>query len=174
METGLHNRCYDCALKQSSNGALREYIHLPDKDAKGAKKYKKKDMCENCGGTDKLAVDHILPIAKGGSDCLVNKQTLCTPCNSSKSDTIAHVVSLDQLCARYQDACRTLDFTNYQLTSMKLAKLVDNFKRTHLLQDAETLLASLSAYQKKHNLRNKLDRIMSKMEPIVFALKQKV
>jgi 5-methylcytosine-specific restriction protein A len=166
MEIGLHNQCYDCASKQSRNGELREYIHLPDKDAK---KYHKKAMCENCGGTDKLAIDHILPIAKGGNDCLVNKQTLCTSCNSSKSDTIAHLVTLEQLCERYRDSCRTLDFTNYHLASMTLAKLVNDFKKTHLSQDMETLRASLSGYQKKHNMRHKLDRIMRKIEPFCFS-----
>ena len=173
METGLHNQCYDCALIQSHNGNLREYIHLPDKDATDAQKYKKKAMCENCGGTYKLAIDHILPIAKGGNDCLVNKQTLCTPCNSSKSDSIAHVVTLEQLCARYRDPCRTLDLTNYHLTSMTLGKLVYDFKQTHLSQDMETLRASLSAYQKKHNLRHGLDRIMLKIEPFFLALKER-
>jgi 5-methylcytosine-specific restriction enzyme A len=45
--------------------------------------------CKECGATNKekiLHVDHILPVAQGGTDELSNLQTLCSDCNLSKSN----------------------------------------------------------------------------------------
>jgi HNH endonuclease/Homing endonuclease associated repeat len=47
--------------------------------------------CKMCGANGlgvKLEVDHITPIAKGGSDDLDNLQTLCFECNRGKRDSI--------------------------------------------------------------------------------------
>lgn len=40
--------------------------------------------CRECGSRRYLAVDHIHPVALGGTDELSNLQTLCRPCNSRK------------------------------------------------------------------------------------------
>lgn len=46
--------------------------------------------CKNCQSAKNLCVDHIHPVSKGGTDNLVNLQTLCTSCNGSKgSKTMA-------------------------------------------------------------------------------------
>ena len=37
-------------------------------------------------GTMFLEIDHIIPLSKGGSDLLENKQSLCQKCNNKKSD----------------------------------------------------------------------------------------
>lgn len=42
------------------------------------------DRCQGCGATDDLTIDHITPIAKGGTSAIENLQVLCRPCNSSK------------------------------------------------------------------------------------------
>jgi 5-methylcytosine-specific restriction endonuclease McrA len=40
-----------------------------------------------CGPSDaQLVVDHIVPVAKGGTAAFENLQTLCRPCNAGKSD----------------------------------------------------------------------------------------
>lgn len=40
--------------------------------------------CLRCGSTKRLTKDHIVPIAKGGSNDASNLQTLCLSCNASK------------------------------------------------------------------------------------------
>lgn len=41
--------------------------------------------CASCGATDRpLAKDHIVPVSRGGCDCIQNLQPLCHSCNSSK------------------------------------------------------------------------------------------
>lgn len=43
-------------------------------------------ICANCGSTDNLQIDHIKPIARGGTNNFDNLQILCRSCNCRKSD----------------------------------------------------------------------------------------
>ena len=45
--------------------------------------------CLECGATNKdiqLEIDHIIPVAQGGTDELNNLQTLCMTCNRAKNN----------------------------------------------------------------------------------------
>lgn len=44
--------------------------------------------CVKCGSHEDLAVDHILPVAEGGTNDRENLQTLCRSCNSRKGKKI--------------------------------------------------------------------------------------
>jgi hypothetical protein len=44
--------------------------------------------CAECAAEDYLEFDHIIPVAKGGSNADANIQLLCRRCNSKKSDHI--------------------------------------------------------------------------------------
>ena len=44
--------------------------------------------CVQCGSQEKLEFDHIIPVAKGGSNTARNIQLLCETCNRRKSDSI--------------------------------------------------------------------------------------
>ena len=78
---------------------LKEIIRLPFKSAPG--KYMKEDVaqlkqkfnykCACCGRSEsdvQLTVDHIIPLARGGTNYLDNLQILCKSCNSRKRDRI--------------------------------------------------------------------------------------
>ncbi|MCX5633147.1 MAG: HNH endonuclease signature motif containing protein [Phycisphaerae bacterium] len=44
--------------------------------------------CVKCGGTEKLEFDHIIPVAKGGSNTERNIQLLCEACNRAKGTNL--------------------------------------------------------------------------------------
>jgi len=44
--------------------------------------------CAECGATDYLEFDHIIPVARGGNNTDANVQLLCRMCNLKKSDNI--------------------------------------------------------------------------------------
>ncbi len=41
-------------------------------------------QCQSCGKKQHLNIDHIIPLAKGGSNDMSNLQTLCQTCNQQK------------------------------------------------------------------------------------------
>lgn len=48
-------------------------------------------QCQSCGTTyqeSQLNIDHIIPLAKGGSNDISNLQCLCSTCNQSKKDKL--------------------------------------------------------------------------------------
>lgn len=47
------------------------------------------NICLRCKANTQLTVDHVVPIALGGSNSIDNIQPLCLSCNCSKQDTIA-------------------------------------------------------------------------------------
>lgn len=60
---------------------------------------KQKNRCACCGAKKNLAVDHIVPLTKGGSNWPRNLQMLCKPCNSRKAarDPIEFMQSIGAL-----------------------------------------------------------------------------
>ena len=163
MECGLHNLCIDCSVTYSKNHSVREYIFMPDKD--GAL-YKKRETCERCGSTEKLAVDHIVPISRGGVDMLVNKQTLCVHCNSRKSNTLERIPENPlQICERYRDG---LDFTLPlgQFVHL-LSRRVYEFRHMYVERvSLVTLKRVVQVYKTTYNLGDDIDRIVRKISLI--------
>lgn len=56
--------------------AVREYVYQRDHH-----------QCQSCGKTaqdSQLSLDHIIPLATGGSNDISNLQTLCLDCNRQK------------------------------------------------------------------------------------------
>jgi hypothetical protein len=61
--------CRFTALKE-----VKEYVYG---------KYGKRCLC--CGSIEKISLDHVIPIQKGGKDEVENLQPLCKSCNSRKN-----------------------------------------------------------------------------------------
>jgi len=66
-------------LNASGNYTRQEWIDLCSKCG---------NRCICCGLEVKLTVDHIIPLSRGGSNCIDNIQPLCKNCNSSKNNKI--------------------------------------------------------------------------------------
>jgi hypothetical protein len=62
----------DGKIKWSS--AIGEYV----------KEHEKKNVCIYCGSTEKLTLEHILPLSRGGPNTADNAIFVCKKCNSSK------------------------------------------------------------------------------------------
>lgn len=45
--------------------------------------------CQNCGSPDRIEIDHIIPVSRGGTNHIDNLQPLCRPCNASKGNRLA-------------------------------------------------------------------------------------
>ncbi len=67
-------------IKQAERGKLKKrykawYAALAESNG---------ERCANCGDGNDLALDHVIPIAKGGLSRLDNLQLLCSTCNRIK------------------------------------------------------------------------------------------
>lgn len=51
--------------------------------------------CVHCGATEKIAIDHIVPVVLGGSNETSNLQPLCKSCNSKKGGSLS-ILTADQ------------------------------------------------------------------------------
>jgi HNH endonuclease len=73
-----------------------EWHHIPEpvgerhkrripQDVKIAVSARDGGRCRQCGSTQNLHFDHIIPVSKGGANTVANIQLLCGPCNRTKS-----------------------------------------------------------------------------------------
>ena len=60
--------------------------HRPTLNGKKKRKVIERDRrCLNCGGHDRLTVDHKIPVSQGGTNSMSNLETLCYLCNQRKA-----------------------------------------------------------------------------------------
>lgn len=78
----IHLIFRDC-LQSSHNRKRRKQI-TRYKDVLRTLLHKYKFSCVRCSSSEKLTIDHIVPVKHGGSDELSNLQILCRSCNSRK------------------------------------------------------------------------------------------
>lgn len=65
-------------VARSKRGYTREYF----KDRAELLAYQ--PWCGSCGSTERLTVDHIVPLSAGGAQDMSNYQVLCLRCNDKK------------------------------------------------------------------------------------------
>ena len=47
--------------------------------------------CVDCGSTEDLKMDHVVPLSRGGTHRIANRQTLCAGCDAAKGNSLAGV-----------------------------------------------------------------------------------
>jgi len=72
----------------------RDLAHEASRSKAGASGWRRSELrtrviardkrCMNCGSTEHLQADHIIPVAHGGQTTLANMQALCAQCNARK------------------------------------------------------------------------------------------
>ncbi|MBU6328006.1 MAG: HNH endonuclease, partial [Verrucomicrobia bacterium] len=70
------------------DGDTRQDRRLVSKETRNAVWIRDGGQCVECGSCDYIEFDHIIPVAKGGSNTLNNIQLLCRRCNGAKGDRI--------------------------------------------------------------------------------------
>ncbi len=93
---GEHHRVasaiYEAAVRKANQTLVDREAGLPTRhiprDIRQRVWQKYRGACANCGATQYLEFDHIVPVAKGGSNSEANVQLLCRKCNLKKSDNI--------------------------------------------------------------------------------------
>jgi len=71
---------------------LKHYIYLRKKQMSPTKRNifeRDMHMCQYCGSTKHLTLDHIIPVSKGGQNTWKNLTTACFKCNNKKGDRTA-------------------------------------------------------------------------------------
>ena len=71
-------------VQKSTEGSTR---HIP-RDVRQRVWQRCGGKCADCGANDYLEFDHVVPVARGGSNSDLNVQLLCRRCNLKKSDFI--------------------------------------------------------------------------------------
>lgn len=80
----MNGRCTRCyRMAQRLRNHMRQH-YLGDWPTIRRALIAARPWCEECQATTDLTVDHILPVAKGGTHARHNLRVLCRACNSQK------------------------------------------------------------------------------------------
>ena len=92
---GYFALCYQCLAKLYLQEYIDKPINLTVVRAVIPERLRNKIFerdgyrCVNCGGTEDLQIDHIIPLSRGGETKESNLQTLCRGCNQNKGTSYA-------------------------------------------------------------------------------------
>jgi 5-methylcytosine-specific restriction endonuclease McrA len=101
VEKAAYDRAYEKAHPEAD--LKRKHSRRVLKSGNGTFRVTAKDLlrirlssCVYCGDTGTSQVDHVIPIAKGGTHGIGNLQPLCASCNRAKSDSFYAVFKARQ------------------------------------------------------------------------------
>lgn len=85
--------------------------------------------CYYCGSTYNLTIDHIIPVAKGGTSTIENLRTLCGRCNMAKGSGVSPV-TISSEKYRVRNSSRVLSGIIgdvFTMTRDELAKAIEEY-----------------------------------------------
>lgn len=77
----------DYVALRAARNRLRMYANLFTRSLRGSM-ITDSSVCSICRSTEKLQLDHIIPVSKGGLNDPANIQVLCQRCNAIKSNKL--------------------------------------------------------------------------------------
>lgn len=92
--TGWQRATVEMAIVELKGSKFTKYVQTEPRRRRMSQKVRRAvyerdgHVCLHCGSTEKLTVDHIFPVSRGGADDLSNLQTLCHSCNAKKGARI--------------------------------------------------------------------------------------
>ena len=79
------DKCFTGVRRRRVRKLQNHLVHYSKKDL--LKRFEDfKFSCAYCGSKDFLTVDHLIPVSKGGPDCITNLVPACSFCNASKGN----------------------------------------------------------------------------------------
>lgn len=91
------------------------------------------NTCVDCGATENLHIDHIIPLSIGGREDEDNMQVLCRTCNLKKHNKLTYkgLIKIDENYDKYilvsRDALyKIADTENYKKFTQHLCKVLEN------------------------------------------------
>lgn len=84
--------------------------------------------CAQCGSTENLTIDHIVPLVKGGTNAPLNLQTLCKKCNFKKADRfdwhlwerIVMALHIEEHISNFRNEVKSLIITSLDTARAKI------------------------------------------------------
>ena len=136
-EPASDNEAYDNLRRPAGQRPRRD--HWKAVNAKTGK-----DFCDHCRWTPPTAsilhAHHIIPIACGGPDTIVNLIVLCPNCHA-----IAHYVTARSSLTRTYTGPRTADQLREWMWAVKTPARLRALQKAHLLRNVAPILASMRA-----------------------------
>jgi hypothetical protein len=94
--TGMHR--YDgarmCRYSIKKNKVTKPIRYIP-KAVREAVMARYQNKCVTCGTTERVEIDHIFPVSRGGKSDIKNLQLLCRSCNAKKSASLPKITGIE-------------------------------------------------------------------------------
>lgn len=125
----------------------------------------KHGKCAECGSTENLTVDHIIPLSRGGTNAPENLSVLCVSCNKRKGnrinwgwlERIMIALHVDEHCQKIKNELKSMIAIQYN-------QLKDQFSRIAQSGDDKIWIILREKERQIFDLRDKLEALESHLK----------
>jgi hypothetical protein len=128
------------------------------------------NKCKKCNSREQLTIDHVVPVALGGTDDDNNLQTLCRGCNVMKSDKPPKYRSLFNLFFSRKTIYEFKNEIRSNISSVKTLAKNDNERlRLDMVQEGFNTDKKIRDLEAKH--KSYIDRLVKRIHYLEAYLK---